>query len=154
MQYEPDEALDSAPVQADPTPPVEELPTFSSLNVPGSPEVVPPVEIPADAPQTSITFPLSGDDWSFAPPASSVQLRIQEELTASGYYSARRNGKWGDLSVAAIQEVVGFKPGAGLSKDLCLAIKEYVNHSTDDSNAVLTEADWEAFAVYLEEANR
>lgn len=100
---------------------------------------------------TLITYPLSGENWDFAPPTSDIQLRIQENLEL---YVGKKNGKWGNLSVYAIQEAVGRYSGT-LDYDLTTRIQEFASeHGGLDLNTVSpgildTEA-WLAFALALE----
>jgi hypothetical protein len=102
---------------------------------------------------TLITQPLSGIDWSFLPPVSATQLRIQEDLAYLGHYVGKQNGDWGDLTAYAIGEAVGHI-GDSIDKELCILIQGYAaelgNHpAMDDVKGVLTAKIWEAFALGL-----
>lgn len=98
--------------------------------------------------KTAITNPIKGDNWNFSPPSEDIQLRIQEVLAAKGIYLGRRNGTWGNLSVYAIGEVVGY-PTQAPDRELCARVYEYAIDASIP-NATLDSDVWEYFAEKLE----
>ena len=116
-----------------------------------------PIVEKAPANPTLINYPLSGIDWDFAPPVSEVQLQIQEDLAHMDVYVGKKNGKWGNLTVFAIREVVGH-PNDVPDRELCLLIQGYAaelgKHAGDnDIEGILTPEVWDAFARGLETTN-
>jgi hypothetical protein len=107
--------------------------------------------------ETLIQHPVHGEDWNFYPPSSDIQLLIQEELAANGNYIGKQNGKWGNLTVYAIGEIVGLHSEMP-SKELCILVQDYAEELGDlvdmeriDGN--LTQTFWEAFAKGLAASN-
>lgn len=114
-----------------------------------------PIEEEAPANSTLITFPTRGEDWDFSPPATGMQYRIQEDLKHMGAYPGRLNGNWGNLSVYAIQSVVGLAQ-VQPDRELCILIQAYsaelggYDRKTERAG-YLTPKIWEAFAEGLEQ---
>lgn len=102
-------------------------------------------------------------DWGFSYPDPDLQLGIQKSLAEAGLYSGKQNGKWGNLSIYAIQEAVkdvapegwfyrikGGEPDASL----CFYIKKYSAvkgvYTPIEDHYILSDEDWAAFLVALE----
>jgi hypothetical protein len=137
-----DQAADSAPVQARTAPATDApaLPVLKSTPVEEKPAV-----------PTLITSPLSGENWDFALPSTETQKQIQETLAALEIYPGRKNGKWGDLTVASIQEAVHVPVDRIPSYELCAAVREATDRSSIGDKAVLDQATWDDFAKKLSE---
>lgn len=139
---------DSAPIHL--VPELDEETEVTIESTPDLPELTSTPFEEAPAQETLIRFPLEGEDWAFTLPNSETQNRIQEDLTYIGLYNGKQNGLWGNLSVYAIQEVVGEKGNPGEpSYVLCLAVSAYSGVETD-TPTILSQEIWEGFAEELE----
>lgn len=153
------------PEPARPTPPQAPAKTDSAPDSPpiqartAAPDTVPNVQVrfaplttqtaaPAPtAPETLITSPLTGEDFDFVLPDTETQLRIQEALADKGLYPGRKNGKWGNLSVASIQQSVNLRPTGAPSAELVKAVFVATDREGDSK---LDQAVWADFAQTLE----
>lgn len=102
-------------------------------------------------------------EWGFSYPDADIQLAIQEALAKKGLYKGKQNGKWGVLSIYAIQEAVSelaprgwfHKVTAGVpDAALCAYVKKFGEIHGDfvspREDLVLTDDDWTAFLIGLE----
>ena len=108
--------------------------------------------------KTLIKHPIKGDDWDLALPSEETQLRIQYALVETNGYPGKKNGNWGNLTLHAIQSAVGHH-GAYPDADLCARIFEFAEEvggldTDEDTQTVLNEDIWEAFAEGLESGGR
>jgi hypothetical protein len=102
-------------------------------------------------------------EWGFSYPDEETQLAIQKALADSGLYRGKQNGKWGTLSVYAIQESVqsvapegwfhrikGGEPDASL----CFYIKKLATvngiYTPIEDHYILSDTDWSAYLMALE----
>lgn len=127
--------------------------------------VVEPFALPTNPPKpnpgshaTVITSPLSGAGWNFAPPAATVQKRIQDALRKRGRYTGTIDGVWGNLSVKGIQTTihnVGYSgpidgaPGKNTCHFVQVYAQKFGGYKGPIDN-ILGPNGWEGFARGLE----
>lgn len=111
--------------------------------------------VEANANLVSTPAPDNVFEWDFAIPSEDVQLHIQAQLRRLGLYPGKLNGAWSKLSICAIQASVGLKQTGDIDKQLCIAVRRYVDDldnmsSTNEAAATLNADYWDTFALALD----